>query len=95
MAYEKRHLHPMLFALAGFALMLTDKGQVEWAVELYALVSRYPYVANSQWFEDVVGKHIILTAATLSPDVVAAARERGRARDLEATVRELLKELEV
>ena len=32
-------------------------------------------------------------AATLPPDAVAAARERGRARDLEATVAELLDEL--
>jgi hypothetical protein len=31
--------------------------------------------------------------AELSPDVVAAARERGRARDLEVTVAELLVEL--
>jgi hypothetical protein len=31
--------------------------------------------------------------AELPPDVVAAAQERGRARDLEATVAELLVEL--
>jgi hypothetical protein len=51
-------------------------------------------VANSRWFEDVAGKHIAAVAATLSPEVVAVARERGRARDLEATVAELLAELE-
>ena len=63
-------------------------------MEIYALASRYPYVANSQWFEDVVGKHITAVAARLPPDVVAAAQERGRARDLDATVAELLAELE-
>jgi hypothetical protein len=62
-------------------------------VELYALASRYPVVANSQWYEDVAGKQIAAVAATLPPDVVAAAQERGRARDLEATVAELLAEL--
>lgn len=31
--------------------------------------------------------------ATLPPEVVAAAQERGRARDLDATVAELLEEL--
>jgi hypothetical protein len=51
-------------------------------------------VANSRWFEDVAGKHIAAVAATLPPEVVAVARERGRARDLEATVAELLAELE-
>jgi hypothetical protein len=54
------------------------------------LASRYPLVVNSHWFKDVAGRHI---AATLPSDVVAAARERGRARDLEATVAELLAEL--
>jgi hypothetical protein len=72
---------------------LADQGKTEQAVELYALASRYPYVANSRWFEDVAGRHIAAAAATLSPDVVAAAQERGRARDLDATVKELLAEL--
>ena len=86
------------------ALLLADEGDValkgrfadevnkERAVELYALASRYPYVANSRWLEDVVGKHITVTAATLPPDVVRVAQERGRARDLEATAAELLAE---
>jgi hypothetical protein len=84
----------MLFdALPAIALLLADRGETERAVELYALASRYPYVANVQWFEDVAGKQIAAVAATLPPDVVAAAQERGRARDLEATVEELLAEL--
>jgi len=32
--------------------------------------------------------------ATIPPEVVAAAEERGRARDLPATLRELLEELD-
>ena len=60
---------------------------------MYALASRYPFVANSKWFDDVAGKHIAAVAATLPPEVVAAAQERGRARDLDATVAELLAEL--
>jgi hypothetical protein len=62
-------------------------------VQFYALASRYPLVANSCLSEDVAGRHIAAVAATLPPDVVAAAQERGRARDLEATVEELLVEL--
>jgi hypothetical protein len=63
-------------------------------VELYALASRYPYVANSCWFEDVTGKHIAAIAAGLPPDVIVTAEERGRARDLWAMAEELLAELE-
>ncbi len=63
-------------------------------MELYTLASRWPIIANSRWFEDVAGQHIITIAATLPPDVVTAARERGRARDLWETAAELLAELE-
>ena len=50
-------------------------------------------MAKSRSFEDVAGQHIAAAAATLPPEVVTAAQERGRARDLEATVAELLAEL--
>ena len=93
-AVELRGVFPLVFALPAVALLLSDGGDAERAVEIYALASRYPTVANSQWFEDVAGKHIAAAAATLPPDVVAAAEERGRARDLWATAQELLEELE-
>jgi len=57
------------------------------------LASRYRYVANSRWFKDIARRHIAAVAATLPPDVVTAAQERGRARDLWATAAELLTEL--
>jgi predicted ATPase/DNA-binding SARP family transcriptional activator len=83
----------LMFVLPGMALLLADEGQVERAVELYALASCDPLVANSRWFEDVAGRHIAAAAASLPPEVVTAAQERGRARDLDATVAELLEEL--
>jgi tetratricopeptide (TPR) repeat protein len=76
------------------ALLLADEGNAERALELYTLLSGHPHVANSQWFEDFAGKHIAAVAVTLPPDVVAAAQARGRARDLQATLKELLDELE-
>jgi hypothetical protein len=81
-------------SLPAATLLLADRGEPERAVELYALASRYPHVANSYWFEDVAGRHMAAVAATLPPEIVAAAQERGRARDLWATARELLVELE-
>ena len=80
--------------LPPMALLLVDRAKAERAVELYALASRYGYVANSRWFEDVFGREIAAAAADLPPEVVAAAEERGRQRDLSATMKELLVELE-
>jgi hypothetical protein len=50
-------------------------------------------VANSRCFEDVVGRQITAAAVTLPADVLATAQKRGQARDLWATVEELLDEL--
>jgi hypothetical protein len=86
-------LAPAIFSIALVALLLAHQGEAERAVELYALASRHPYVGNSRYWEDTIGRHIAAVAATLPPEVVAAAQERGRARDLEATVAELLTEL--
>jgi hypothetical protein len=82
-----------MVALAGIALLLADVGQIERAVQLYALASRYPFVANSRWFEDVAGRHLTAAAAALPSAAVTAARQRGSERDLQATVSELLGEL--
>jgi predicted ATPase/tRNA A-37 threonylcarbamoyl transferase component Bud32 len=92
-ALEFGALGPLRDALPGIALLLADQDEKERAVELYALASRYGYVTNSRWFEDVAGQHIAAVAATLPPDVVAAAQKRGQARDLWATATELLTEL--
>jgi hypothetical protein len=87
---ESRHRNAALQSLPAMALLLLDDGETARAVELYALATRYPYVANSRWFEDVAGREISSAAEALSPEVVARAQERGRARDLWATVEELL-----
>ena len=79
---------------ASAALLLLDQRESERVVEIYALSCTLPAVATSRWFADVVGRPIAAAAATLPPDVVAAARERGRARDMQATVEELVDELE-
>jgi tetratricopeptide (TPR) repeat protein len=92
-AQESRMLMPALFGLAGAARLLADEGEGERAMELYALASRYPFVANSRWFEDVAGSQMTALEARLPVAVVTAARERGQARELDATVGELLTEL--
>ena len=92
-AVEKGSFIPILYALPPAAHLLVDEGEVERAVELYALALRHPFVAHSRWFEDVVGRHVAAAAEALPPEVVTAARERGRARDLWATAQDLVAEL--
>ena len=90
---EIRDVCMLMYALPVAALLLFDRGQLERAIEIYALASCYPFVARSTWFEAVIGQEIAAAAEALAPQVVAEARVRGRTRDLWATVEELLDEL--
>jgi DNA-binding SARP family transcriptional activator/predicted ATPase len=93
LAAESGVVLPLLWALPAMALVLAGEGENERAVELYALASRYPLVAQSRWFEDVAGNALAEVAATLPAERVAILQERGRTRNLEATAAELLAEL--
>jgi tetratricopeptide (TPR) repeat protein len=92
-AIHVRAFAPSIFAIAISALLFLNRDEVERAVELCALASRYPYFGSSRFWEDVAGKHIAAATAALPSEMVAAAQERGRARDLWGTAEELLDEL--
>lgn len=76
--------------LAAAGLLVVRLEEVEQAIELYAMARREPFVANSRWYEDIIGQKLDAAAALLPPAVITAAQERGRARDLWTTAEELL-----
>jgi len=90
---EKEFL-TLIHTLPGIALLFADQDKIERAVELYALASTQGIVANSKWFADIAGDEIAAASAKLPPEVIEAAKARGRARDLWETAEELLEELE-
>lgn len=92
--YVVRELPFLVYPISGMALVMAGRGEHERAVVVQALAFRYPFVIHSRWSQDVFARHIDAITATLPPEVFAAARERGRARDLQATVKELLADLE-
>lgn len=77
-------------ALVGLSLLCADEGQADRAVELFSLASRYGYVANSIWFQDIVGQTLTAAATRPSPDLLRAARECGAALNLDSVIGELL-----
>jgi DNA-binding SARP family transcriptional activator/predicted ATPase len=84
---------PLLHLMPIIPVMLADAGEIERAVELYALAESHPFVANSRLFEDIAGRFIEAAAATLPPEVTESAQERGRTLDWWDTAAGLLKEL--
>jgi predicted ATPase/DNA-binding SARP family transcriptional activator len=77
-----------VLTLVGTARLLAAEGEQEEAAELLALVLHHS--ASWQWAKDRAAPLAAELEAELSPDTLAAAQERGRARDLETTVAELL-----
>lgn len=84
---------PLLFAIPLAALLAADRGEKERAIELYALASRYPFVTNSRWCGHAFGRQISTVASTFPTEVVTAAQERGKSRNMWSTANELLAEL--
>jgi len=86
---------PRLFAVPAAALLLAQAGQATRAVEVYALSRAHdPFVANSQWIEELVGREITAAAETLSPQEAAAAKERGLSGEMGPVMEELRAELD-
>ncbi len=86
----------LAYALVGMALILVSQKDCARAIELIAAVSaRFPLLDASRWFWDVALRHVNAVTAALPPDVVAAAQERGRVREIRTTAAEMLAELEI
>jgi serine/threonine protein kinase/tetratricopeptide (TPR) repeat protein len=89
--FAVRTPHRYLWPLLGVARLLARQQKKERALELLALVMSHRY--SWQVTKDQAALLVTELEAELPPEVVAAALERGRARDLDATVAELLVEL--
>ena len=80
----------VLEGLLAAGLLLASQDEKQSAVELYSLTMRYSLVANSKFYDDVVGRSIRTLTADLPPAVYQAAWERGQARDLWETTAEFI-----
>lgn len=93
MGIEADAFLPTLIALSGIALLMARTSHPERAIELWALLSRYPFVTNAALLQETAGRHIAAAAAALSPEAVDAAQSRGSIRDLNIAATELLSQL--
>ncbi len=85
-----RHYDWMLSALATMALLLAHKGSAEKALELQGLVTCYPVLANSRWFEDVYWQEIKVLTKDLPQETIEKALSRGREANPWETLEQLI-----
>jgi tetratricopeptide (TPR) repeat protein len=91
LAVDKPFAQLKVYVLLGPARWLAQFGEVERAAELAALALHHP--DSVEEVQDKARQLLAGLESQLPPDAFAAAQERGRARDLEATLAELLEQL--
>jgi tetratricopeptide (TPR) repeat protein len=89
-AADTRMFLPGMTALTSVALLWAKQGNVENAIELYTVALQNRHVADSRWYQEVVGQHITAVVQTLPVEMVEAAQARGQMREWRSTVQELL-----
>ncbi|MFQ5615058.1 MAG: tetratricopeptide repeat protein [Anaerolineales bacterium] len=87
-AIEIRAFIPLLFAVPVVALLLSVRGETERAFRVYRQACRFPLVANSGLFADLVGRH--LPDIIDSPPAEDASQETDHRGALWATGAQLL-----
>jgi tetratricopeptide (TPR) repeat protein len=63
------------------AVLLADAGLGQEAVTAYTFACNHPMIANSVWFDDVMGGVVRNAAAQLTPAVAEQARQEGQAAE--------------
>jgi tetratricopeptide (TPR) repeat protein len=93
-ASEIQAVIPLWTALAIGSVVLVAAGEAEKGVEVYGLVTRYPYIGESPFFERIAGRFVAAMKEGLPAEIVAAAEERGRQGEVGETVAAVLRWLE-
>ncbi|MBN2394550.1 MAG: hypothetical protein JXR84_27715 [Anaerolineae bacterium] len=95
-AYIQQNVAPFTVRITTLTIMVLvclDTGMYEKAIELYAFAHIFPMLANISWLDNIMREPLVNATASMPPKVVAAAQTRGRKRDLQATIEELLEVL--
>ncbi|MCB8982169.1 MAG: AAA family ATPase [Ardenticatenaceae bacterium] len=72
---ETRTFFPTVITMVLVVLVHLQEDKVESALELYTLIMRLPFIANSCWFNDVIGRPVEAAAQGLLPEVLAQAHD--------------------
>jgi tetratricopeptide (TPR) repeat protein len=90
---EHRHYACALMTLPATALLFAQLGGEKRAIELHAMASEHAFVANSCWFDDVVGGRMQAVTMHVPSDWEAHAKSKGRELDFWKTMEEIAEEL--
>jgi tetratricopeptide (TPR) repeat protein len=93
----KHTILPLLRLLPAAAWILADspdEDQRVYGLEVWGTARTIPFVANSNFYSDLIGARMDQTAAGLPPDAAAAALEKGGKQELWPAAETLLSKLD-
>ena len=94
LALQFRHHSMPKYVLLGAAMLAAEEARAARAVELWTVASSHiSLFTTARSYQDIYRQRIAPVAETLSPEVAAAAQERGRDKEVWATLEELQTDL--
>lgn len=87
---EQQNIWDILLSISNFAELYAVQGKRERALELSVMIHHHP--GSLQMNKEIAAKLNAALQAELPPDIYAAAWERGKRRELDQVVQELLDE---
>jgi predicted ATPase/DNA-binding SARP family transcriptional activator/tetratricopeptide (TPR) repeat protein len=91
---KRRDFLWVLTALPGMSLFWLKREERERAIMVWAQGLCHPHIANSQFYEDVVGQVVRRETADLPPHIIEVAEENGRSQDIWRMAESLLIDLQ-
>ena len=92
-AVDTHEFFPLLYIVSIIALLLVDD-KPKLGIELYTFAAEQPHIANSKWFEIVVGRQMKKIINDLPQDIAILAKVSGKEQDWWPTAESLLSELQ-
>ena len=89
-AVEHHLPRTLALSLTLAAYLTAIQGEPEQGLTLYAVARQNPFIANSRWMADVVGKRITAVCQHLSPEAIAVAQAKGKTMDMWQTAEQVL-----
>ena len=84
----------VLLALPGMSLYLLKRGKEEQALTVWAQALCQPHIANSPFYEDMVGQLVREETADFPPHIIEEAQANGRSQDIWHMAESLLADLQ-
>lgn len=91
---KRRDFLWVLTALPGLSLYWLRREERERAIMVWAQGLCHPHIANSQFYEDVVGQVVRKATADLPSHIIKAAEANGRSQDIWQMAQSLLADLQ-